>query len=333
MRRREFIALVGGAVVCASSVHAQRPAGSPYRVGVILTTAPISEATGPEPVQPSIGAFVHGLRDLGYYEGQNLAFEWRSAEGKFDRFGDIASDLVRKNVDVILTIGNDPTREVKRVTSSIPIVMATSNDPVGAGLVASLARPGGNITGLTVHDGPEFETKRIELLKECTPHIARVAFLGFKVEWVGPVGAAVRDAAQKLGMSLLYAEHTPNNYADAFNLIANNGPLTMLVTRNVANYANRQTIVSFAREHQIPAMYAFRECADAGGLMSYGVSIPYLFRRAAGYVDKILKGANPADLPVEQPTKFELVINLKAAKVLGLTVPATLLAQTDEVIE
>jgi putative ABC transport system substrate-binding protein len=288
---------------------------------------------GSEPSHPGVRAFVAALRELGYVEGRNLLLERRSAEGKFERFSEIAKELVQGKVDVIVTVGNELAREVKRATTTTPIVMTTSDDPVGAGLVASLSRPGGNITGFTVHGGTEFESKRVEFLNELAPHLSRVAFLGTKEDWDGPVGTVVRTAARKLQLTLLPAIHTPTNYAEAFASIASAGLVAMLVSQHVSNYANRQVIVAFANERRIPGMYPVREYVTAGGLISYGVSVPDLFRRAAGYAAKILNGSKPADLPVEQPTKFELVINLKTAEALALTVPTTLLARADEVIE
>jgi putative tryptophan/tyrosine transport system substrate-binding protein len=332
MRRRDFIAFGCGVAVWPLGVWAQ-PQGKIHRVALILTTSPLSETIGSVPSHPGVRAFLTGLRDPGYVEGQNLTVERRSAEGKFERFGEIARELVEAKADVLVTVGNALAREVKRVTNTTPIVMVTSDDPVGAGLVTSLNRPGGNITGFTVHGGTEFEGKRVELVNEMVPQLSRIAFLGVKDEWEGPVGTVLREAARKLGLTLLPAIHTPKDYTAAFALIASSGPLAMLVTRHVSNYANRQLILTFATDHRVPAMYAFRECVDAGGLVSYGVSVSDLLRRAAGYVDKILRGEKPADLPVEQPTKFELVINLKTAKALGITVPPTVLARADEVIE
>ena len=274
---------------------------------------------------------MHALRDLGYVEGQNLVLERRSAEGKFERFGEIVAELVGRRTDVIVALGV-VAKEAKRVTTAVPIVMVGS-DPVRAGIVTSLARPGGNVTGVTTDTGPEFEAKRIQLLKEVVPEASRVAYLGLADDWDSDEGKAVRAAVRTMGVTLVHARHTAVHYADAFALITRERPHALFVARNPVIYAYRQLIADFAIEHRTPGMYPWREFVEAGGLMSYGVSIPDVWRRAAGYVDKILKGAKPADLPVEQPTKFELVINLKTAKVLGLTIPPTLLARADEVIE
>jgi putative ABC transport system substrate-binding protein len=217
------------------------------------------------------------------------------------------------------------------VTTTVPIVVARSVSPVEAGLVASLARPGGNITGLTTNTGPEIEGKRLELLKDALPKISRVAYLGMKTDWEGPFGESVKAAAKALNVTLLHAEHTPNEYASAFAVIARQRPDALFVTDSPPAYAHRRLIVEFAVKNRLPGMYPWREPVEAGGLMSYGVSVSDLFRRAAGYVDKILKGANPANLPIEQPTKFELVINLKTAKSLGLTISPSVLFRADEV--
>ena len=320
-----------GLLLAPISSHAQQP-GKVYRVGLIATTAPVSEMAGPDPVEPPHRAFLHTLRSLGYVEGQNLVFERRSAEGKFERFAEIVADLVRLKTDVIVTVGTPMAQAAKQVTTTVPIVMAASVNPVEARVVASLARPGGNITGLTTNTGPEIEGKRLELLKDALPRISRVAYLGMKTDWEGPFGESVKAAAKALNVTLLHAEHTPNEYAGAFTVIARQRPDALFVASSAPAFAHRRLIVEFAVKNRMPGMYPWREPVEAGGLMSYGVSVSDLFRRAAGYVDKILKGAKPADLPVEQPTKFELVINLKIAKSLGLTIPPSVLVRADEVI-
>jgi len=326
-----IVALVLGIFAAPFAVDAQQ-AGRVYRVGLIFTTSPVSEMGGAEPAHPLARAFLHELRALGYTEGQNLVFERRSAEGKLERSGDIVAELVHLKADVIVAVGNDIPREAKRVTSTVPIVMATSSSPVEAGLVASLARPGGNLTGLTRDAGPELQGKRLELLKDALPKISRVAFLGMKADWESAEGKSVQAAARALGITLIHAEHTPNQYAAAFALIKRERPHALFVAQSPITFANRHRIGDFAVTSRLPGSYPFRELVEAGGLMSYGVSIPDLFRRAAGYVDRILKGAKPGDLPVEQPTKFELVVNLKTAKALGLTIPPSILIRADEVI-
>ena len=222
---------------------------------------------------------------------------------------------------------------LQRLTKTVPIVSPYGDDPVGAGLVASLARPGGNVTGFVAYTGPDFETKRLQLLKEAVPNAVRVAFLGMKDIWEGPVGQQVRNVAQTLNLKLIHVEHSPDSYAGAFALMARDRPDALFVAFHPVNYANRQLIADFAREQRIPSMFPYREGAMAGGLMSYAVSATDLYRRTAGLVDKILKGAKPADIPVERPTRFEFVINLKTAKVLGLALPDKILALADEAIE
>ena len=320
-----------GLLLAPISSHAQQP-GKVYRVGLIVTTSPVSEMAGPDPVHPPIRVFLHTLRSLGYVEGQNLVFERRSAEGKFERFTEIVAELVRLKTDVIVTVSTPMAQAAKQVTTTVPIVMATVANPVEAGLVASLARPGGNITGLTINTGPEIEGKRLELLKDALPRISRVAYLGLKTDWEDSYGKSVKTAARALGVTLLHAEHTPNEYSGAFAVIARQRPDALFVANSAPAFAHRHLIVEFAVKNRLAGTYAWREFVEAGGLMSYGVNISDLFRRAAGYVDKILKGANPADLPIEQPTKFELVINLKTAKALGLTIPPSVLVRADEVI-
>jgi putative ABC transport system substrate-binding protein len=288
---------------------------------------------GPDPVDRAARAFVHTLRDLGYIEGQNLILERRSLELSHERSGEIGAELARIGVDVIVTSGNDMARSVARAVPGLPIVMALSSGPVEAGLVASLARPGGNITGFTVNVGPEIEAKRLQMLKEVVPSASRISFLGDKNDWEEPRGKSVRAAAATLGVSLIHAEHTSIDHAGAFDLITRAQPDALFVARNGLWYANSKLLSEFSLKRRLPGMYPFRENVEAGGLMTYVADLPDLYRRAAGYVDKILKGVKPADLPVEQPTKFELVINLKTAKALGLIIPPTLLAQADELIE
>ena len=332
MKRREFIGLIGGAATWPLAAHAQQ-AGKVYRVGLIFAAGTVSMLNGPEPAHAPARAFVQGLRALGYVEGQNLILERRAAEGRIERLGDIVADLVRLQVDVIVTVSTPTAQAAKAVTSTVPIVMATSADPVGDGIVQSLARPGGNITGLSLAVGPEIEAKRLELLGEMLPGVSRVAFLSSKEDWESPSGKSVRTAAQALGMMLVLAEHTPNQYTDAFTLISRTRSEALFVSWGPTSFVNRGLIVEFATRERLPSTFFFREPVELGGLMSYGVSPADNLRRAAGYVDKILKGAKPADLPIEQPTKFELVINLKTAKVLGVPVPNTLLVQADDVIE
>ncbi len=333
--RRTFLATVTGATLAAPLAAGAQQAGKVYRVGLIVVATPVSELAGPEPLNPAARAFVQSLRALGYVEGQNLILERRSAEGRFERFGDIVAELVRLKADVIVTNSDPMTRAAKAVTTTVPIVMATSTDPVGEGIVQSLVRPGGNITGLTNVVGPEFEGKRLELLKAMLPGLSRVAYLGSKEnkDWESPRGQSVRTAAQVLGVTLVLAEFSPRQYTDAFTLISRARAEALFVAQSPATFAGRALIVDFATRTRLPSMFAWRDAVVFGGLMSYGVSFVDNLRGAATYVDKILKGAKPADLPVEQPTRFELVINLKTAKALGLTIPPLLLLRADEIIQ
>jgi putative tryptophan/tyrosine transport system substrate-binding protein len=277
---------------------------------------------------------VHGLRDLGYIEGQNLVLERRSAEGHPERYHEIFSELVRLNVDVIVTVSNAMIQEAKAVTSTVPIVMGASTvDVLDLGLVGSLGRPGGNITGNINLLDPKIDAKRLQLLNEMLPSAKTVACLTRIEDWERPWGRTLRVAAETLGLSLIPAVHTPDNYRDALALISAKNVDALFVYPGAYHYGKRKMLVDFAREHRLPDSHGFREAVEVGGLMSYGASVPALWRRAATYVDKILKGANPGELPIEQPTKFEMVVNLKTAKALGLTVPPSLLARADEVIE
>jgi putative ABC transport system substrate-binding protein len=270
---------------------------------------------------------------LGYVQEKNLVLDTRSAEGRFDRFPEIARDLVRLKADVILSSSNAALKAARDVTQTVPIVMVGGSSPVEEGLVQSLARPGGNITGLTNDAGPELNAKRLELLKEMLPKASRVAVLASKGDRLARWDLGTQAAATVLGVRLLVAEHTVSEYTDAFALIGRERPHALLVPEGTANWQNRRLIVEFTAKSRLPAVYPWRELADAGGLMSYGVDLSDLFRRAASYVDRILRGANPAEMPVEQPTKFEFVINLKTAKALGLTIPPSLLLRADQVIE
>ena len=326
------VALTVGLLAAPLAAQAQQPEKI-HRVGLVFVASPISQMTGPEPVHPSVKAFLHEMRRLGYVEGRNFVFERRSAEGQFERVGDIFAELLRLNLDVIVTAGNDLTREAKRMTGVVPIVMASSRSPVEAGLVASLARPGANVTGLSIDGGPETEAKRLQLLKEALPRISRVAFVGTKADWEEPLGKATQAAARALRVVLAHAEVTLGQYDDAFAVLTRERPDALFVANSASNYAHRQRIADFAVKSRLPAIYPFREFVEVGGLMSYGANVPDLYRRAAGYVDRILRGARPGDLPVEQPTRFELVINLNTAKALRVTIPQSLRLQADQLIE
>ena len=316
------------ALVLASvhSAEAQQPKKI-YRIGFLGANFP---STNPARYE----AFRQGLRELGYVEGKNIVIDWRYGEGKLDRLTELAAELVRLKVDVIVTGGAASTRPAKKATVTIPIVMAQDNDPVGSGFVASLARPGGNITGLSTL-APEISGKQLELLKETVPTISRVAVFGTSTN----AGSAqmLREtelAAGALGVKLQYLDVLgPKDIETVFQAASKGRADALLVLGGSVLNSQRTQVVELAIKSRLPAIYFNPEFVEDGGLMTYGVSINDLFRRAATYVDKILKGAKPADLPVEQPKKFELVINLKTAKQIGLTIPPNVLARADKVIK
>jgi ABC-type uncharacterized transport system substrate-binding protein len=280
-----------------------------------------------------LGAFTEGLRQLGWIEGQNFIFERRHAEW-LDRMTQLAGELVNLDVDVIVTSGTLAPLAAKRVTATIPIVMTSAGDPLGSGLVASLARPGGNVTGLSLM-APDLGGKRLEMLKEFVPSISRVAVI-----WnaANPYSALVlgetKGAAQRLGLQVQSIEvRVPADFDYALEAATGQRASALVAVEDPLTVVHRKKIVDFAAKNRLPVIYGLREFADDGGLIADGANVADLFRRAAGYVDKIFKGAKPADLPVQQPTKFELLINLKTAKTLGIEVPPMLLARADEVIE
>jgi putative ABC transport system substrate-binding protein len=277
------------------------------------------------------------LGDLGYVEGKNLVLEYRSLEGQIERVPEIVAELALLGVDVIVTTSNPVTVRVKQATTTIPIVMGTSGSFVEAGLVQSLARPGGNVTGLTIDGGPQSEGKRLELLRDTVPQISRVAFIGSKADWEYPIGRAVQHTAQVLGLTLVLAEHPtsapPNDYAAALAMAAQRKADALFAAAGSPSFTHRRLLADFATKNRLPAVHLSREFVVDGGLMSYGPSLTDLYRRAAGYVDRILRGTKPADLRVEQPTKYELIVNRKAANALDLTIPQSVLLRVDEVIQ
>jgi putative ABC transport system substrate-binding protein len=328
MRRREFITLlVGAAVAWPLAANAQQKGKLPL-VGVLN---PGSIDT------PGTAGFYEGLRDLGYTEGSNIAIERRYGNWNTDRFQQLAADLVQLKVDVIVVISTSPARAAKQATSTIPIVAGGMADPVGDELIVSLSRPGGNLTGTTFL-GPELIAKRFGLLKGAVSGLSRVAALWHPAAYgKRTMEAMLREtetAAQSLGLQLQLVPATgPGDLDGAFIAMTREHADAIILLPSPMLYGEHKRIVELAAKSRLPAMYAAREFVDDGGLMSYGASLPDLFRRAATYVDKILKGANPADLPVEQPTKLEFVINLKAAKELGLVLARDFLSLADEVIE
>jgi putative ABC transport system substrate-binding protein len=307
--------------------QAQQPA-KVHRVGFLLATSASVEAA-------RIDAFQQGLRELGYQEGQNIVIEWRYAEGQFDRLPDLAAELVRLGVAVIVTGGSTSTAAAKGATATIPIVFCWDNDPVGNGLVASLARPGGNLTGLS-RFSPELSGKRLQLLKEAVPSLSRVAALGTSTNNPGNA-QALREtelAAAALAVQLQYLDVPgPREIQTAFREASKGGADGVVVLGSPVFQSHRAEVIELAATSRLPATYPQSGFVEEGGLMAYGESIPDLYRRAATYVDKILKGAKPADLPVEQSSEFELFINLTTATALGLTIPQTVLVQATEIIQ
>jgi putative ABC transport system substrate-binding protein len=330
MNRRQFVFGLTLAAFRVPLAEAQA-LGKVFRVGFLATTAPIAELVS-DPTNPFNSGFRREMRDRGYVEGQNFILELRSVEGKIERASEAVAELVRPNVDVIVTQSPEMTRRAQRVTTTVPIVTFV-RAPVEEGLVVSLARPGGNITGLSNDTGPDLQGKLLELLQEGVPTLRRVAYLGSRAEWDGPGGTSARAAAAARRLTLRLAEPSLTDYTRVFDLIARERPDALIISQAGIHYPHLHLIAEFAARNRLPSMGSYREFVEAGGLMSYGTDIRDIYRRIAIYVDSILKGAKPADLPVQQPTKFELVINLKTAKALSLNIPRSLLLRADKVIE
>ncbi len=321
MRRREFVTLLGGAAAWPLTARAQQPALKIPRIGII------DEG-------PAWDHFRFGLRDLGYIEGRNIVTEYRSAEGNVARLTRAALELAALPVNVIVAYGSTATRAARQATSTIPIVMIAIGDPVRAGFVTNLARPGGNMTGNSIL-GPELIGKRLEILKECIPGLARVAFLwnpdndlnlAFLEELIIAVPA--------LGLQLISVPmRTSEEFEPAFAAMMQRRPNAFVTTNDGLIQRHIGQVIDFVTKHRLPAMYQTKENVEAGGLMAYGATLSDLFRRSAWYVHRILQGAKPGELPIEQPTKFELTINLKAAKAIGLEIPPTVRARANELIE
>jgi putative tryptophan/tyrosine transport system substrate-binding protein len=334
VNKRKFITLLGGAAAAWPLLgHAQQPIGRMGKVPRVGMLMPGPAAHSLATLDP----FYRGLHELGYIVGQHLAIEQRNGDWKPDRFPALAAELVALKVDIIVAWSTPTAQAAKQATNSIPIIAAVMADPVGDELVASLARPGSNVTGTTFL-GPELVAKRLQLLGDVVPGLARVAALwhphAYGEHTMASVVRDVEDAARTLGMQLqLVPADGPDDIASAFSTMAKERAGAFIVLPSPMLFGEHQRIVELAANNRLPGMYQAREFVDAGGLMSYGANLDDLFRRTATYVDKILKGAKPADLPVERPTKFELVINLKAARVVGLTINRDLLLVADEVIE
>jgi putative ABC transport system substrate-binding protein len=328
MRRRELLTLVGGAAASLPVAARAQQIGKIPHLGILTpgTADP-----------PGTLGFYMGLREFGYTEGQNITIERRYADWKFGRFSELAAELVQLNVDVIVVMSTSPARAAKESTSTIPIVVASMADPVADELVSNLARPGGNVTGTTFL-GPELTAKRMGLLKQAVPTISRIAALwhpgAYGKRTMEGLLKETEGAALALRWQLqLVAANEPGDLVSAFYAITGAGADALVVLNSPMLYTQHKQIVELAAQSHLPAMYAAREFADSGGLLAYGANLPEVFRRAATYVDKILKGAKPAELPVEQPTKLEFVINLRTARALGIELPSGLLSIADEVIE
>jgi putative tryptophan/tyrosine transport system substrate-binding protein len=325
--RRTFLASTGAVLLAAPLAAQAQQAGKVYRIGMLETISTALNAA-------NLDAFRQGLRELGYIEGQNVVIEYRSADGRQERFPDLATELVRLKVDLIVTRGTPAALAAKNATGTIPVVIAGAGDPVGSGIVASLARPGGNVTGLSAFN-VEIYAKRVELLRELVPRLTRIAGLFNMSNPVIPLQwKEAERAARSLGMQpQLLDVRNPEDLGRAFDAATRQRADALVVGLDALTQANGRLIVDLAAKHRLPAIYGSEEFVHAGGLITYTVNFPHQYYRAATYVDRILKGAKPADLPVEQPTKFELVINIKTAKSLGLAIPPSLLGRADEVIQ
>jgi putative ABC transport system substrate-binding protein len=330
MKRRAFL-LASCALALGRPAFAQRK--EPFRIGVVLTTSPVAEMLGPEPVHSRVRAFLHEMRRLGYSEAGNLVLDRRSAEGRFERFGEILAGLLRLKPDILMTLGAPMALAAMKLTDKIPIISMGVPDHVAAGIVTNLAKPGGNVTGVSSTTGPEYSAKRLELLKAAIPSASRVAYLGQKPDWDSPQGNAARGAARALGITLTFAEARPTDYAAAFASIRREKPNAVYVGGHFAEWVNREAIVEALNALKLPSSHAYSESIESGGLVSYATPANDTWLRAAYYADKILKGAKPGDLPIEQPTRFELVVNLKTAKALGIVLPQSFLLRADRVIE
>ena len=331
--RRAFLAGSIAWLAAPLGVGAQQAGGLP-RVGILFHSSPVSDMTGSEPRHPYLKGLIQGLRELGYVEGESIRIERRTAEGHLERLPALPAELVGLNVAMIVTTTLATIEVARRATSTVPIVMASGPpDPVQSGLVASLARPSGNITGLSLSAGWAIAGKRLELLKEAAPRISRVAVLhgGAQPGWTAPWEPA-RAAAGALGLALLFTKvDEPDDFARAFAAVTEARADALLVSETAETFVRQRLLVDFAARRQLPAIYAYTDSVKSGGLMGYGTDYVDLFRRAATYVVKILKGARTGELPIEQPTRFHLAVNMRTARALGLTVPPTVLLRADQV--
>jgi len=325
MDRRAFIrGFARAAVLSPMAAYAQTPSKT-RRVGVMMTTTPVAAAH-------IVAVFTDGLKELGHVDGKNVVIEYRWAEGRPERFAEMAADLVRNKAEVIVASSQGPALAAKRATTTTPIVMVNVADPVESGLVASLARPGGNVTGLSQQLTPEIRAKQLQLLKETLPRLVRVALLHSPATTVGL--REYEAAGQTLELRIQFFEvKTREDLGRAFTAMVRDRVDALVVPGDTFLFTERPRVAELAREHRLPGIYSLREFTELGGLMSYSARLTEQFRRAAVYVDKILRGASPATLPVEAPSQYELVINVTTAKALGLTIPQSLLQRADQVIE
>jgi len=323
-RRAAVRTLAFAAALLPRVIHAQAPAKA-RRIGLLMSTT--SEAAA-----HIVAAFEDGLRGLGHSEGKDVVLEYRWAESHAERFAELAADLVRQHMDVIVASSQAAAIASARATKAIPIVMVNVSDPVAVGLVGSLARPGGNVTGLSQQLTPEIRAKQLQLLKEALPRVSRVAVLWSSSTTVGL--SEYEAAGQSMGVRVRFVElRSPEDLGRVFAAMASDRVDALVVPGDTLLFIQRRRVVELARDHRLPAMYSLREFTEAGGLMSYSARLTEQFRRAAVYVDKILRGATPSTLPVESPSQYELALNLKTAKALGLTIPPALLIRADEVIQ
>jgi putative tryptophan/tyrosine transport system substrate-binding protein len=325
--------VLGLALLGTGSNVAAQSAGKVHRVGIILSTTSPAEMSGADPVHPGMRAFVHALRAHGHVEGRNLVLDRRSAEGVWGRAHGIVAELVQLKTDVIVVANAEFAQRASQIAKSTPIVVLVADQLVARGLAKSLARPGGNVTGFTTDVEVGTEVKRLELFSSLLPKGRRIAFVGTEQDWSNPWGKALQDAAPVLRANLFHVQSSKSGYAEAFAAIRQQKPDAFYVARSVTAYGFRKEIGEFALASRLPSACGSVDTVVHGCLMSYGLSVNDLFVRSARYVDRILKGAKPADLPIERPSKFEFVVNLKTARAIGLTVPQSVLLRADRVIE
>jgi ABC-type uncharacterized transport system substrate-binding protein len=328
--RRRFVSGSAALLLTAPLAAEAQSAGKVYRVGVIASTTSVAELSR----HAGVAAFVERLHELGWTEGRNIVIERRTSEGKAERFAPLTAEFVALGVDVIVLVSQAGAVAARNVTATTPIVMVTSGRPVEAGLAVSLARPGGNVTGHTLFAEAQEEGKRLQLLKEAMPRALRVVYLAPAWAWATDYGQEARNAARVLGLTLTFLQAQEQaHFLAAFEMMRRQRPDALYAFGSTENFAFRQLILDFATRERLPAFYAYREVVENGGLMSYGANLTALWQGAARHVDRILRGAKPGDLPIERPSRFELVINLKTAKAQRLTIPPSVLVRADQIIE